>query len=70
MALLDRLQHMPKEEQVVSAACFFVLLYQRYYNAHGLSVSELLAMSERLMSDAEGRRKEFRAAELYIDNEL
>ncbi len=70
MALLDKLQHMPKEEQVVSAACFFVLLHQHYFKDHGISAAEMLGVASRVMTDAEGRRREFRAAEQYIKNEL
>lgn len=69
MALLDKLQHIKPEEQVVSAACFFSLLIQKY-GRHGITATELLTLADRVMNDAEGRRKEFRAAALYLDNEL
>lgn len=70
MSLLDKLQHMRKEEQVVSAACFFSLLAQKYRQEHGITATELLVMADRIMNDAEGRRKEFAAAALYLNNEL
>ena len=70
MTLLDKLQDLTaKEQQVIAAACVFTLLAAQARKAD-LSASELLTLADRIINDSEGRRAEFKAAALYIGNEL
>ena len=70
MTLLDKLQGLPtKEQQIIAAACVFTLLAAKAREVD-LSASELLTLADRIVNDSEGRRKEFKAAALYIGNEL
>lgn len=68
ISILNVIQDMTKEEQVVAAACLFMLLQRRFKSE--MSVSELLSLAERVMMDAEGYRTEFAAAGDYLKYEL
>jgi hypothetical protein len=70
MKLVNTLQDMQKEQQIMAAACFFTLLYRYCFQDLGMSALELLSAADRMMYDAEDKRREFKAAELYIQHEL
>jgi hypothetical protein len=66
--LLDRLQRMPKHEQMVSLAMSFLLICKRYQQ----SPREMLELSERLITDSlsKGRGDHVRALMEYLKHEI
>jgi hypothetical protein len=66
--LLDRLQRMPKHEQMISLAMSFLLICKRYQQ----SPREMLELSERLVTDSlsKGRGDHVRALMEYLKHEL
>jgi hypothetical protein len=66
--LLDRLQRLPKEEQLVSLSMAFLLVCKRYQQ----SPREMLELSERLITDSlsKGKGDHVRALMEYLKHEL
>ena len=66
IAVVDAIQNMPKDVQLAALAATFALVCEFF----DVDRREALVTAERMMNDAVGRRAEFRAASLYVRNEL
>lgn len=66
MAVLDRLQHQQPHIQQMAAAALFVLLAER----RGVEPQDVMTATKNLMIGSEGKRAEFLAVALYLENEL
>lgn len=66
MAVTDAVQTWTKEEQIVGAAAFFLLLCKTYK----LEAGEAFRIAERVLRNAHDERPELFAAEQYMREEL
>jgi len=66
MAAIDALQDFTPEEQMAAIGVCSILLA-----AHvAMPLGDVLGSVERMMRDAEGKRPEFAAVEMYMEEEL
>lgn len=66
MAVTDALQNYSKEDQVVAAATFFILLCKTY----GVHAPSAFGIAERVIKASNADRPEILAAEQYMKGEL
>lgn len=66
MSVLDAVQTRPPEAQVLGAAAFFITACERF----GVPAQDAFTAVTNLMNDREGRKPEFAAVRLYMENEL
>lgn len=66
MGVVDRLQHEQPHVQQMAAAALFVLLAERW----GMKPQDVMTATKNLMIGSEGKRAEFEAVALYLENEL
>lgn len=66
MAVIDRLQRLPKETQAVSLAATFLLLSEHW----GVDPQRVFAATTNIMNHADGRRPEFKAVARYLREEI
>ena len=66
MAVIDAVQKYPKRSQLMGITTAFLLASEQA----GLSVSDLMAYARNCINTAEGKRPEFKAAEVYIEKEI
>jgi hypothetical protein len=66
MGVADAIQDYTKEEQVIGAAAFFLLLCKTF----NVSASESFQIAQRVINSSTDERPELRAAERYIATEL
>ena len=66
MVVIDKLQHEQPHVQQMAAAALFVLLAERW----GMEPQDVMTATKNLMIGSEGKRAEFEAVALYLENEL
>lgn len=66
MAIIDRIQDMPAHVQVVAMTAAFKLLVERY----NISPQDVFTVADNVMNHADGRRVEFDAIRMYMENEI
>ena len=66
MSVVDRLQHVQPHVQAMAAAALFVLLAERW----GVEPQDVMTATKNLLIGSEGKRAEFEAVALYLENEL
>ena len=66
MQLLDGIQNLPPHLQIFAVTAAFQLLTERF-DIHAQSA---FAVAHNVMRHADGRRTEFKAIEMYLENEL
>lgn len=66
VAVIDRLQAYAPHEQIAGAAASFILMCEHF----GVSPQDAFATATNIMNQAEGRRAEFEAVRLYLENEV
>lgn len=66
MVLLNAAQDLPAEEQVAAGAAFFTLICERF----DIHPADAQAYITNIMHHAEGRRPEFAAVRMYMENEI
>ena len=66
MVVIDKLQHEQPHVQQMAAAALFVLLAERW----GVEPQDVMVATKNLMIGVDGKRAEFKAVALYLENEL
>jgi len=66
MHVINALQQLQPHEQVLAVTATFKLLIERYC----IRPQDAFTIADNVMNHAEGRRTEFKAVELYMENEL
>ena len=66
MQLIDGIQSVPSHLQVFAVTAAFQLLTERF-DIHAQSA---FSVAHNVMKHADGRRLEFKAIEMYLENEL
>lgn len=66
MTVIDKLQHEQPHVQQMAAAALFVLLAERW----GVEPQDVMVATKNLMIGVDGKRAEFEAVALYLENEL
>ena len=66
VAVIDRLQAFNAHEQVAGLGAVFLMMAEH----HGISAQDAFSVITNIMNDAEGRRAEFAAVKMYMENEL
>lgn len=65
MAVIDRLQKEPAAHQMAAITATFLLACER----HGITPGDAFTITKNVMNHAEGRRPEFAAVAMYMENE-
>lgn len=66
MQVIDALQHHRPEAQAVGACAAFLLLAE----ASGIPAQDLFTATKNIINGAEGKRPEFAAVEMYVQQEI
>jgi hypothetical protein len=66
MAIIDRIQDMPAPVQIVAITAAFKLLVERY----NIPPQDVFTVADNVMNHADGRRVEFDAVRMYLENEF
>lgn len=66
MRIIDGAQDLPPEHQLVAITATFKLMIERF----GVTPSDAFTVADNIMHHAQGRRVEFDAVALYLENEL
>ena len=66
MTFVDTAQNLPPEDQVLGITATFKLLMEHYQ----INPQDAFSVANNVMNHADGRRTEFEAVRLYMENEL
>lgn len=66
MRVIDTLQDLPPHLQVVAIVATFKLVTERF----GIEPQDAFTVTDNIMNHAQGRRVEFDAVRMYLENEV
>ena len=66
MRVIDALQDLPPHLQMIAVTASFKLMADRF----GMPVQDAFTMTDNIMNEAEGKRPEFAAVRMYLENEV
>ena len=66
MMVIDAVQDLPAHLQLIAITAAFKLMSDRF----GMPVQDAFTVADNIMNDAEGKRVEFAAVRMYLENEV
>lgn len=66
MRVIDALQDMPPEHQLVAVTATFKLMIERF----GVPPQDAFTVADNVINSVTGKRAEFEAVTMYMENEL